>query len=189
MTSLDSLDQYMQGMKSGQEIDATTRRKMKMRTIELKKEIAKIEKMKEAAKPAEIKLKDPSKDSNGLTKSKSLFSGATSRFGFSIGASKLKQDVAKVSVNGNDGDNPATINEVNPLIAGAGGNSFKNADSEFVVKVSEKIDANLSFTFISVWYCSMNKVFNQKRLREKLFPAFHNFLRISAIFYISTSYS
>ncbi|XP_075261972.1 kanadaptin-like isoform X2 [Convolutriloba macropyga] len=137
MTSLDSLDQYMQGMKSGQEIDATTRRKMKMRTIELKKEIAKIEKMKEAAKPAEIKLKDPSKDSNGLTKSKSLFSGATSRFGFSIGASKLKQDVAKVSVNGNDGDNPATINEVNPLIAGAGGNSFKNADSEFVVKESE----------------------------------------------------
>ena len=124
MTSLDTLDEYMQGMKSGEEIDATTRRKMKMRTIELKKEIAKIEKMKKAAEPADIKLRN---NTTGASQ-KNKYLSATSRFGFSLAAKKM-------SVNTNlVGNSQENNSEANPLLAGARKNAI-NADESCVVKV------------------------------------------------------
>ena len=123
MNSLDTLDEYMQGMKSGQEVDATTRRKMKMRTIELKKEIARIEKMREAARPAEIKLNTNAE----LSCRKANFLSATSRFGF---AAKVKTSNSVHSASECAAENS------NPLLNGADGpeNSSKDINS-LVVKV------------------------------------------------------
>ena len=136
MNSLDTLDQYMQGVKSGGEMDANTRRKLKIKMIELKKDIAKLSKMKEAARPSEIKLKTPVLEA-GCSKMNDL-NAAKSKFAmkFRIGALKKRpQNDASLKVTESE---PNTNEDVNPLLRGSSSPSTESSSSQrtkVVIKV------------------------------------------------------
>ena len=143
MNSLDTLEQYMQGVKSGGEMDANTRRKLKIKMIELKKEIAKLSKMKEAARPSEIKLKSTG---SGSDSSKTDLNAARSKFAMKFGVGGLKKRVND-STSQKVGGTLSTDEGVNPLWRGSTSPSVSGTPqrAEIVIKVRSFLSNNLVF--------------------------------------------